>query len=151
MELEATAFDHRANPWKADLSRRITRAAGAPQSVVAEARGGLAPWQLACVRRHIERHLASRLTNAGLAALVRLNEDHFARAFKVSVGRPPHAYLMERRVEHAKFLLLRSNLPVCQIALASGFADQAHMTRRFRQTADISPASWRRQSRARTR
>jgi AraC family transcriptional regulator len=110
----------------------------------ARACAGLAPWQLARVRRHIERHLESRLTNAGLAALVRLNEDHFARAFKISVGRPPHAYVLERRVEHAKSLLLGGNLPLSQIAAAAGFADQAHLSRRFRATVGVSPASWQR-------
>lgn len=111
----------------------------------ARPRLGLAPWRLARVRRHIERHLDSRLTNAGLAALVRLSEDHFARAFKVSVGYPPHAYVVERRVEHAKSLLLGGDLALSEVALAAGFADQAHLTRRFRERVGVSPASWRRQ------
>jgi AraC family transcriptional regulator len=123
VDLEATASDHRANP----------------------ACAGLAPWQLARVRRHIERHLGSRLTNADLAALVRLNEDYFARAFKISVGCPPHAYVVKRRVEYAKSLLAGGDLSLCQVALAAGFADQAHLSRRFRETVGASPASWRRQ------
>ena len=122
MSLEVTAFDDRA------------------------ACAGLAPWRLARVRGHIERHLDSPLTNAGLAALVRLNEDHFARAFKASVGRPPHAYVVARRVEHAKSLLTGSNLSLCEIALAAGFADQAHLSRRFKESVGASPASWRAQS-----
>ena len=146
MDLEATASDHRANPWSADLSRRVPSSfRAACTSRLTRVRAGLAPWQLARVRRHIERHLDSRLTNSGLAALVRLNEDHFARAFKVSVGRPPHAYVVERRVEYAKSLLLGGDLSLCQIALAAGFADQAHLSRRFRETVGASPASWRRQ------
>lgn len=136
MDFEATASDHRVSPWTADISRRMS-----PRP--SRACAGLASWQLARVRQHIERHLDRRLTNAGLAALVRLNEDHFARAFKISVGRPPHAYIVERRVEHAKALLLGGKLPLCQIALAAGFADQAHLSRRFRETVGASPASWR--------
>ena len=108
--------------------------------------GGLAPWRLARVKRHVERHLDSRLTNSGLAALVRLNEDHFARAFKTSVGLTPHAYVVERRVEHAKLLLLGGKLPLSEIAVAAGFTDQAHLSRRFRETVGAPPASWRRQS-----
>jgi AraC family transcriptional regulator len=119
MSLEATPFDDRA--------------------ICA----GLAPWRLARVTGHIDRHLDDRLTNAGLAALVRLNQDHFARAFKASVGRPPHAYVVARRIEHAKSLLTGSNLTLCEIALAAGFADQAHLTRRFKESVGVSPASWR--------
>ena len=107
---------------------------------------GLAPWRLARVRGHIDRHLDGRLTNAGLAALVRLNEDHFARAFKASVGRPPHAYVVARRIERAKSLLTGSSLALSEVALAAGFADQAHLTRRFKESVGASPASWRAQS-----
>jgi AraC family transcriptional regulator len=129
VNIEPAASEQRAMPWSA------------PRAPPA----GLAPWRLARVTRHIERRLESRLTNADLAALVRLNEDHFARAFKVSVGRSPHAYIVARRVERAKSLLLGGELPLCQIALAAGFADQAHLSRHFRETIGASPAAWRRQ------
>ena len=138
MDLEATASEHRPSPWTADLGQRAGTARPA------RACAGLAPWQLARVRRQIEHHLGSRLTNADLAALVGLSEDYFARAFKVSVGCPPHAYVVKRRVEHAKSLLLGGDLSLCQVALAAGFADQAHLSRRFRETVGASPASWRR-------
>jgi len=121
--------------------------AAPPLTGSANVRGGLAPWQLARVRQHIDRHLASRLTNSGLAALVRLSEDHFARAFKASVGCPPHTYVVARRVERAKTLMLRSDLPLSQIALAAGFVDQPHLTRLFRARVGASPASWQRRFR----
>jgi transcriptional regulator GlxA family with amidase domain len=104
----------------------------------------LAPWQLARVGGHIERRLASRLTNSRLAALVRLSEDHFARAFKVSIGCPPHAYVVMRRIERAKALMVGSNLPLSQIAVAAGFSDQSHLSRCFRDKVAAAPASWRR-------
>lgn len=169
MDLEAPAPNPRGNPQRAnsptgDLSRRaqssfrgvrtplrVAASARAGKARAARAPGGLASWQLARVRRHIELHLTSKLTNAGLAALVGLNEDHFARAFKVSIGRPPHSYVVERRIDRAKTLLSDSDLSLCQIALAAGFADQAHLTRRFRETVGASPALWRRRSGAGTR
>ena len=150
MDLEAAAAEPREIPWTADRRRAIPSSVRDTYSfrrdTARNSPGGLAPWRLARVRRHIELHLTSKLTNSGLAALVRLNEDHFARAFKASVGRPPHTYVVERRIEHAKSLLLGSHLSLCQIALAVGFADQAHLTRRFRETVGVSPASWRRRS-----
>ena len=157
MDLETAS----SNAGMAKISRRTTfslrgRCASPPVEASAKSQSacvcaGLAPWQLARVRRYIERHLGSRLTNSALAALVQRNEDHFARAFKKSVGCPPHAYIVQRRVEHAKLLLMGSNLRLCQIALATGFSDQAHLSRRFRETVGASPASWQRQSRRQTR
>ena len=107
-------------------------------------RSGLAPWKLARVGRHIEARLASRLTNSHLASLVRLSEDHFARAFKVSFGCSPHAYVVARRIECAKSLMLGSNLPLSQIAVAAGFSDQSHLSRCFRDKVGVAPALWRR-------
>jgi AraC family transcriptional regulator len=144
----AAATDRREKPWADGLPQPVPShgdaACVSPQPRLRRGGAGLAPWQLARVRRHIERHLGSRLTNAGLAALVGLNEDYFARAFKASAGRAPHAYVVERRIERAKSLLLGGELPLCQVALAAGFADQAHLSRRFRKTVGASPASWRR-------
>jgi transcriptional regulator GlxA family with amidase domain len=99
---------------------------------------------LARVGGHIERRLASRLTNSRLASLVRLSEDHFARAFKASIGCPPHAYVVMRRIERAKALMVGSNLPLSQIAVAAGFSDQSHLSRCFRDKVAAAPAWWRR-------
>jgi AraC family transcriptional regulator len=122
---------------------------GEPQQGVAH--GGLAPWQLARVGGHIERRLGSRLTNSGLASLVRLSEDHFARAFKASIGCPPHAYVVTRRIERAKALMLGSDLPLSQIAVAAGFSDQSHLSRCFRNNVGAAPAWWRRSAHERAR
>jgi len=123
-----------------------TACAGGPKRAVV--RGGLAPWQLTRVLRHIEARLASRLTNSALATLVGLSEDYFARAFKVSTGRLPHAYVVARRIERAKVLMLESDLPLSQIAVATGFSDQSHLSRSFRDHVGAAPASWRRLSAA---
>ena len=120
------------------------RRAPGPERVVV--RGGLSPWQLARVVRQIEVRLASRLTNSHLAALVGLSEDYFARAFKVSTGSPPHAYVVARRIERAKTMMVASNLPLSQIAVATGFSDQSHLSRSFRDHVGAAPASWRRLS-----
>ena len=137
-----------------EASARASRIAAAPSdretpSIVrgpmrVVVRGGLAPWQLARVVRHIEGRLPSRLTNSRLASLVGLSEDYFARAFKVCTGCPPHAYVVTRRIERAKSLMLGSNLPLSQIAVATGFSDQSHLSRSFRTLVGVAPASWRR-------
>jgi AraC family transcriptional regulator len=112
------------------------------------AAGGLAPWQCKLVEAHIAANLDGRLSRQLLAGLVRLSGSHFARAFKASFGCAPHAYLVARRVAHAKDLLRTTGLPLCEIALICGMADQAHFSSVFRRSAGQSPSAWRRRHRA---
>ena len=106
--------------------------------------GGLAPWQLRRVREHIAAHLAEPLPIEQLAAVARLSASHFARAFRVSVGVSPHAFIMSERIERAKRLMLETDEPIREIALSCGLADQAHLTRLFTRGEGLSPAAWRR-------
>ena len=107
-------------------------------------RGGLAPWQKRRVIAHIEANLDQPLSCGTLAELVGLSTSYFNRAFKSSIGRSPHSYLMSRRLERAQELLLATHEPISQIALACGLADQCHLCRLFRKLAGASPAAWRR-------
>jgi AraC family transcriptional regulator len=63
--------------------------------------GGLAPWQIRRVTRHIEAHLDETIRNGELATLVRLSSFYFCRAFRESFADSPHRYIMRRRVERA--------------------------------------------------
>jgi len=106
--------------------------------------GGLAPWQMRVVREHIMAQLSGRLSVRDLASVARLSHRHFARAFKASFGLAPHAFVMDRRVERAKELILDSGLPLSEVALACGFSDQSHLTRLFSRVEGVTPAAWRR-------
>ncbi|MFJ1294120.1 helix-turn-helix domain-containing protein, partial [Paracoccus yeei] len=59
----------------------------------------------------------------------------------------PLQWQLSRRVERAQHLLLHSDLRLADIAGQLGFADQAHLTRVFRQTCGAPPAAWLRQNR----
>jgi AraC family transcriptional regulator len=107
-------------------------------------RGGLAPWQVRRLSAYIDANLSTSLSCEILARLARLSASHFARAFKHTFGYPPHAFLMRRRVERAQGLMLKTNVPLGQIASECGFADQAHFSRSFLQFTGESPGSWRR-------
>jgi AraC family transcriptional regulator len=118
---------------------------GATAAVSPEpARGGLAPWQIRKVTSHIEANLDRSIKNEELAALVRLNPSHFGRAFRNSLGEPPHEYVIRRRVERAQGLMLSTDASLSEIALDCGLADQSHLTRLFRRFAGESPRAWRR-------
>lgn len=107
-------------------------------------RGGLAPWQARRVAALVERRLDGTLSNEELATEAKLSTSHFCTAFRQTFGMSPHAFVIARRVERAKALMLDTDDGLADIADACGFADQAHLSRVFRQVTGSSPASWRR-------
>jgi AraC family transcriptional regulator len=107
------------------------------------ARGGLAPWQMHGVAAHIDNVMESKIRLHDCAKIVRLSGSHFARAFKISFGESFARHVAACRVERAQQLMLRTNDPLSDIALACGFADQPHLTRVFRNRVGQSPAAWR--------
>jgi AraC family transcriptional regulator len=107
-------------------------------------RGGLATWQARRTLAYIEANLASKMEIDDLANVVALSRSHFSRAFKHSVGLSPMEYVVVRRVERAKTIIRETKEPLAEVALACGFADQAHLNRRFRDIVGVSPGRWRR-------
>jgi AraC-like DNA-binding protein len=83
-----------------------------------------------------------------MSGIVQRSEAHFARAFKKTFGLSPHAYVLQRRLEQASHLMLVSDNSLCDIALACGMTDQAHLCKIFRQMTGQTPAAWRRERRA---
>jgi AraC family transcriptional regulator len=104
----------------------------------------LTAWQRRRVLEHIENHFAKPLKNRELAALVDFSEFHFSVAFRNSLGTPPHEFLIRRRIERARQLMLSTDMPLCEIAAECGLADQAHLSRLFRRIVGETPAAWRR-------
>ena len=96
---------------------------------------------------HIEARLGSELHLAELAALARLSDDHFLRAFKAAVGQTPHQYVLAQRIAHTQGLLERSTLPIAAVAQAAGFRGPSHFAAAFRQRVGTSPTEWRAQRR----
>jgi AraC-like DNA-binding protein len=95
------------------------------------------------VREYIESYLEENFALETLADIAGLSTFHFARASKQSEGVTPHGYLVERRVEGAHKLLIATNLSLSEIAFASGFSDQSHLARHFRQRVGVSPSMFR--------
>jgi AraC family transcriptional regulator len=110
--------------------------------------GGLRAWQARKVHAYIESHIAGPVLVADLCALVQLSEAHFARAFRRTFGKSPHAFVIMLRVDLAAQYMLQTEVPLSDIALRCGFADQPHLCRHFRQTTGYTPAAWRRAHRA---
>ncbi len=123
------------------LQAEIERCSGANGS----ASGGLAAWQIARVRAYIDSNLHRTIHTRDLSAVARRSPAHFSRKFKLTLGEPPHAYVVRRRLERACHLMMTSAEPLSEIALSVGFSDQAHLCRLFRQAFGQSPAHWRRE------
>jgi AraC-like DNA-binding protein len=109
-------------------------------------RGGLSPLLKNRICDFIEQHLGEKISLGALSSMAGLSPHHFARAFQQSMGMPPHRYLLRRRVEHVEQMLRETQLPLSQIALAAGFADQSHLARHFRRLTGMPPSLARRWS-----
>ncbi|WP_429300682.1 helix-turn-helix domain-containing protein [Paraburkholderia sp. GAS199] len=107
-------------------------------------RGGLAHWQERRVREMIDTHLDGSVTIAMLAAECGMSSGHFSHAFKRQVGQSPYQYLISQRLLRAKTLMLTTQLPLVEIAVACGFSTQTHFNKRFLAANGISPGVWRR-------
>ena len=77
-----------------------------------------------------------------LAAAVNLSPFHFARVFQRATGMPPHTWLMQQRIAHARALLQQGCLPL-QVATQLGFADQSHLSRQFKKVYGVGPGAYR--------
>ena len=106
----------------------------------APSRGGLPPIVTQRICEYIESHLDQKIGLDALAAMAGLSTHHFARAFHQSVGMPPHSYLLSRRLEKRRRMLRETNLPLAEIAVATGFSDQSHLSRHFRRQTGMPPS-----------
>lgn len=110
---------------------------------------GLAPWQARRVADHVQAHLETPIRVEDMARLIRLSTSYFSRAFRLSFRMSPHTYVIAQRLARARELLLGSDEQMTQIAMACGFADQAHFSRVFHRQMGCAPGRWRRERRGR--
>ena len=106
-------------------------------------RSGLPPRVFRRVREYILAHLEQDISNSALAEFAGLSTWYFVRAFKRTAGVSPHRFVLQSRVERVKHLLVETELPLAQIAIAAGFGDQSHCTRWFRKLVGMTPSRFR--------
>lgn len=125
----------------AALAMQLIKQAGTSPARTAPARGGLAPIVRRRVLELMEVQAAEHLTIDALAREAGLSPAHFARAFKESIGRAPHQHLLALRLDRARRLLDQPDAALSDIALRTGFADQAHFTRFFKRRFGVTPGA----------
>ncbi len=121
------------------MAARPRDAAGKPRIS-----GALAPWQERKAKAMLSAHLADDICIVDVARECCLSRSHFCKAFKLTTGQSPYAWLTHRRISTAQSLLRGTQQPLAEIALACGFGDQSHLTRMFSRMVGTPPGSWRR-------
>ena len=106
-----------------------------------EQHGGLSPARTQRIYEYISSNLDRNISIEELAEMAGLSVHHFARAFKQTVGMPPHCYILQRRIEQAQQMLRTTKLPLSDIALSLGFSDQSHLARHFRRMTGVPPSA----------
>jgi AraC-like DNA-binding protein len=101
------------------------------------------------LRELLDERLAAGITLDDAAALLHVHPTHLVRAFSGAYGIAPHQYLMSRRVDRARRLLL-DGMPSGEVAAETGFYDQSHLTRHFGRLVGVPPGTYARTSRAKT-
>jgi AraC-like DNA-binding protein len=106
-----------------------------------------AGWQEQRVRAYIAANLTNKLRLSDVSGNCGMSCSHFSRLFKNTFGITLHQWIIEQRISEARRLLRDTPTPIADIAVATGFADQAQFSRVFSRTTRTTPMSWRRESR----
>jgi AraC-like DNA-binding protein len=100
------------------------------------------------LRELLDERLVQGVTLQEAAAQVHAHPAHLVRAFGAAFGITPHQYLTSRRVDRARGLLLEGQQPG-EVAVATGFYDQSHLTRHFKRVVGVAPGRYARTGRMR--
>ncbi len=143
LQLPRLVIDEMIMMFCAHLSRTYQGRSQPPEVVT----GGLTIWQQDRAIEVLNEHLDGDLALADLAKECALSPGRFMRAFKRSFGVPVRRYLLNKRVEAAKSLMLHSNDSLLTVALEVRFTDQPVFNRSFREIVGTSPGQWRKSKR----
>jgi AraC family transcriptional regulator len=126
------------------LGAHLLQQYGVLRKTARRSKGGLAPWQKRRASELLHENMHGRIRLSEVARECGLSVSHFARSFKTSFGTSTHQWLMQHRIDRAKQLMSQTNMSLIDIAIQSGFNDQAAFTRTFHQLVGVSPGRWRR-------
>ena len=87
----------------------------------------------------MEANIAEPISLAEIAQITMISRRHIERLFRHHLGRSPARYYLEVRLERARRLLRHSNLPIVEVAVASGFLSASHFSKRYREYYDRAP------------
>ncbi len=126
------------------LVRLLTAHASAATTLTTEPAVRRSPADVRAIRELLDERIVDPPALAELSALTGLSQFALLRAFRAQTGLPPHAYLNQLRVRRARTLLDQGVTPA-QVAMTTGFADQAHLTRHFKRVVGVPPGAYQRE------
>ncbi|TDL80353.1 bifunctional transcriptional activator/DNA repair enzyme AdaA [Peribacillus frigoritolerans] len=103
----------------------------------------LTPSIIQTAQAYLADHLADEMTLGKLAEKLYISPFHLQRIFKDETNTSPSKYLQDKRVQHAKQLILETELPIHEIAYAAGFKNAAHFLAVFKKKTSLSPTEFR--------
>jgi AraC family transcriptional regulator len=106
--------------------------------------GGLGGRRLKQALAYIEDNLSEDLSLSQLASIAGISASHFKTLFRESAGVPLHQYVIQRRIDRAKDMLMAGKFSIAEIALATGFSHQSHLARHMRRASGLSPLAMKR-------
>ncbi len=109
----------------------------------ARATAALPKWRWKRVVEYVDSHLDETITLADMAAVAGLSRMYFAAQFRAATGIRPHEFLLRRRIDRAKQMLIETEMTLVDVALSVGFQNQAHFTTVFRRFVGETPYRWR--------
>lgn len=95
------------------------------------------------VLAHVETNIAEPLPVERLAGIAEMSRAHFVRKFAATLGMAPSDYVLEKRLERVERLLLATEMPIAEIATASGFAGGNYMAKVLRRRRGAAPLEFR--------
>jgi AraC family transcriptional regulator len=127
------------------LGAHLLQRYGAVRSPRGIQKADLAAWQRRRATELLRENLNGSVRLAELARQCGLSVTHFCRAFKATFGVTTHQWLVARRIDRAKELLMDTSKPLGDVAVLAGFGDQTAFTKTFRHRLGIPPGAWRRE------
>ncbi|HEX8595658.1 MAG TPA: AraC family transcriptional regulator [Pseudomonas sp.] len=110
----------------------------------ANARISPIPERIERAAQYINDNFTAAISLEDICSAASLSASYLIRAFEQRYHMTPHAYLINRRIQHAR-TQLKSGRLIAQVAQETGFADQAHFQRAFKKHLAATPGQYKRQ------
>ena len=101
------------------------------------------PWEK--MEQYIQAHLAEHIDNRELAALCGISESYFVKCFRASYRMTPHQYIQRKKILKTRYLLTQTTKSISQIAEETGYCNDSHFCRVFKQIEGMTPFQYRKQ------
>jgi AraC-like DNA-binding protein len=137
-DLDQPLEDLRHDQIVADLARAL---AAADRSIPCKPPSSIDRSAALRARDHLAAGFERTVRSRELEAVTGLGRYALARHFRSCFGTSPYRYLVMRRLDRARALIATGS-PLCEAALAAGFADQSHLTRHFKRAYGLAPGRW---------